>query len=320
MTPRVQQTFQNLVTGLEVAFAQKCAAGIVRPAEKAPVEELLQALKQQSFHFEAELWHSTQDSEFAPVYPAEFLLRAYTAEGKAIPPLEPITIIGEYGLQHLLDKAIIISAVDQALTHKQMPISVNTSCRNIRSEQFWEDVSYMLDEHFAPEDLQGNLTFEVTEDDLGYDACRAKLLQLKDKYQCSFALDDFYHDYDTMMIAHSDTDSFDWARLDNLREIVDYVKIDGQIVEECLHNTIPQRLNDIIERVHKIAPQAQFVFERVADADEAVLLGGMVTGQTAHKSTSMVQGRRLEPDRETFHTALLKAAHNFPPRPKQTRP
>lgn len=316
MTPKVQQTFHDLVAALDVAFAQKCAAGIVGPEEKAPVTALIKALKNQSFHYEAELWHSTKDSEYAPVFPAELLLRAYTEKGEAIPPLQPITIIGDYGLQHLLDKAIIISAVDQALTYGEMPISVNTSCRNIRNEQFWDEVDNLLDTHFRIEDLRGNLTFEVTEDDLGYDACRTKLLQLKDKYQCSFALDDFYHDYDTMLIAHSETDSFDWARLDNLRDIVDFVKIDGQIVEECLHNAIPQRLNNIIERVHKIAPHAQFVFERVADAEEALLLGGMVTGQTDHKAASFVQGRRLEPDRETFHTELLQAAHNYPPKPK----
>lgn len=316
MTPAVKQTYQNLISALNLAVTHKCAAGIIPPDEAKIVKPLLEALSNERFHFEAEIWHDAQEGATSKLYPAEMLLRAYTPALSQIAPLEPITIIAENGLHHLLDKAIILSAVDQALTMKQMPISINTSARNMHAEDFWRDVSTMLDDHFPIEELRGNLTFEVTEDDLADNPCRETLLKIKDKYQCQFALDDFYHDYGFNAIHHSGTDSFDWHRLQNLKDVVDFVKIDGEIVEETLRSDSNVKMNDIISRVHGVAPNAHFVFERVSNANEALLLGTIVNGQTNAESQTAVQGRRLQGTREKFQEELTLAVHNAPHKPK----
>lgn len=317
MTPAVRKTFHNLVSALSLAVAQKSAAGILSAEDADIVNPLIEALSHERFHFEAEIWHGTKDEgDTASHHPAEMLLRAFTPDLKPIAPLAPITIIAQIGLHNLLDKAIIISAIDQALEKNQMPISVNTSARNLRTEDFWLDFHALLDDHFAQEDISNNLTIEVTEDDIAHNPCREMLLNIKDKYECKFAIDDFYYDYAQHRGNQSGIESFDWERLENLKQIVDFVKIDGVIVEESLADIYSLKLQDVIRRVHGIVPHAHFVFERVADADEALRLGDIVSAQTNSVSMATVQGRSLADDRAKFYKELIGATHNFPPRPK----
>ncbi len=316
MTPAIKQTFHNLVTALDIAVTQKSAAGAIGPEESAVVKPLLEALLSGRFHFEAEIWHVTHETQQKALFPAEMLLRAYTPLMQPIPPLAPINIIAQNSLHHLLDKAIIVSAIDQALRKDQMPISINTSARNLKTEAFWRDIGALIDDHFDHHLIRGNLTFEVTEDDLAHNPCREMLLSIKDKYECKFAIDDFYYDYSHHAHNQSGIDSFDWGRLQNLKDIIDFVKIDGEIVEQGLLGASKQQLHELVSRVHSVAPHAHFVFERVADADEALLLGRIVNGQTNARSHAAVQGRRLLPDREQFYETLIDATLNFPPRPK----
>lgn len=307
MKSAVEALFQNLITAVSLGMAQKTAAGLIPPAEAGPALSLLDALQKGRFHFEAEVWHDARENEGVQIYPAEMLLRARTQNNEPVKPLGPITTIAQAGLQAQLDKAIILAAIEQAITEKQMPISINTSARNMKSADFWMDVSQLLRDHFSPEDIQGQLTFEVLEDDLAFHPCREALLQMKKEFACKFAIDDFYHDHQRLVDEGNPVDSFDWARLENLKDIVDYIKIDGETVEAALRIENRFDLEALVSKIRDTAPHVHFVFERVKDADQAFYLARM-----GHA----MQGRDLTNNRDDFKSALDVASQNFPPAPK----
>lgn len=309
MRKEIRAFFQNFILSASMGIAHKRALGQLPAEEAAQARLVLDALRQGRFHFETEIWHDAR-KEDDRLYPAEMLLRTYTKEGEAIPPSAPLTAIAHAGFQEALDKAIIIAAVDQALERRQMPISINTSARNISSGHFWRDVSHLLHTHFAMDDIKDQITFEVLEDDLAHNPCRDILLQMKKDFGCTFAVDDFYHDREQCLKEDTDVDSFDWTRLDNLKEIADYVKIDGPSVEAGLDPKNSFSLEELISRIKHVVPDACIVFERVKDADQAHALAQM--GEA-------VQGRYLTTSRDEFVKQLTLATHNFPPAPKTFR-
>ncbi len=290
-----------------MGLSLKSAAGTIPADQAAPAQALLEALSLGRFRFEAEAWHDAHDRNGQQHYPAELLLRATTADGKPIKPLAPITTISEAGLQQHLDMALILAGVDQALRENLMPVSINTSARNMASADFWYDVGQMLRDNFAVEDIQNQITFEVTEDDLADNPCREVLLAMKKDFGCRFAIDDFYHDRARHLEDNDGIDSHDWTRLDNLKGIIDYVKIDGETVEAALDKHNPFDLEELVKRIKTVVPQAHIVLERIKDADEAYAL---------RYAGDAVQGLYLTKNRDDFQRDLVDAAHNFPPRPK----
>ena len=307
MRPTIKTQFQNFIASVSLGMKQKAAAGIVPEKEAEDALSFLDALQKGRFRFEEEIWHDLREPDDTYTYPSEMLLRPYTEKNERIGPLRPITIIAEAGLQGPLDKAIIMAAIAQALSEKLMPISINTSARNMASADFWNDVSQLLRDNFSHDEIYGQLTFEVTEDDLANNPCREVLLQMKREFGCKFAIDDFYHDHQRQVQSGSNIDSVDWERLDNLKEIIDYVKIDGETVEEALQPLKRHVLEDLVQKILTVAPHAKFIFERVKDADEAHYLAELGHG---------IQGRHLTRDRIDFRDQLVRASTNFPPKPK----
>lgn len=301
------ELFQDLIAVTRMDLDMKHAAGAVSDHDAQIAGELLAALAAGRYHFIAETWHNNHDESADLVtYPAELLLRAYTVDGTAIKPLEPITILSRSGLQSNFDQALILAGLDQALSQGLHPVSINTSARNVSNASFWYDVCDMLSDDFTPEEIHGQLTLEVTEDDLADSPCRDILLAMKRQFGCSFAIDDFYHDY-VENSGHHGIGSRDWLRLDNLRDIVDYVKIDGVTVEAALDKDSPFNLADLVDRIKHIVPDVKIVLERIKNADQA---------HAFNTVSDAVQGLHLTHDRDTFRRELFIAARNFPPRPE----
>lgn len=300
------QAFQELILTSHVNLAQKTAAGLVDQKEAGPAFELLEALRDGRFHFAIEPWHDATHKNGIQHYPAELLLRARLSDGTPIKPLAPITTLSRAGLQSTFDQAILLAGIDQALRLKQMPVSINTSARNMASASFWQDVSQLLQSYFPVHDIQDRLTFEVTEDDLADNPCRAVLMEMKERLGCTFAIDDFYHDRQQHLEQNDGIDSGDWQRLENLRGIVDFVKIDGETIEAAMRKEFD--LDPLIKRIKEIVPGAHIITERVTNEHQAHYLG------TVH-GIDAVQGLHLTEDRNEFQRQLYGAANNFPPKP-----
>lgn len=308
MVKERSKIFRDLILSVSTGLEMRVAAGVLSADQAAPAFELLQALRDGRFRFAAETWHDAheiQDEQSsARTYPAEMLLRACTKNGEAIRPLAPMATISQTRLQASFDKALILVAVDQALAEKLMPVSINTSARNMDSADFWNEVSDMLRNNFSRADIYNNITFEVTEDDIASSPCRDVLLYMKDEFGCKFAIDDFYHDRAYHIEQDSGFDSDDWQRLENLKGVIDFVKIDGETVEASLLRDDAFDLGALIEKIKTYVPQAQIVLERVKTADQAYALRNVADA---------VQGRYLTNDREQFHDELGLASTNFPP-------
>lgn len=307
MTNFRMQAFQELILISHVSLAQKTAAGLVNKDDAAGAFQLLEALRDGRFHFAIEPWHDAAHKNGIQHYPAELLLRARHPDGTPIKPLAPITTLSQAGLQSTFDQAIILAGIDQALRLNQMPVSINTSARNMASADFWHDVATLLHTHFPSRDIQNTLTFEVTEDDLADNPCRNVLLNMKERLGCSFAIDDFYHDRQQHLQLNDGVDSNDWRRLENLRGIIDFVKIDGETIEAAMQKEFD--LDPLLKRIKEIVPNAHIITERVSDEHEAHYLGSV-------HGIDAVQGLHLTEDRQEFQKRLYGAAHNFPPKPE----
>ncbi len=169
---------------------------------------------------------------------------------------------------------------------------------------------FTLRDEFEPHEINGKLTFEVLEDDLADNPCCDVLLAMKHNLGCSFAVDDFYHDRDFHLQENSGVDSTDWARLENLARIVDYVKIDGATVEDALREYEDEKrfdLHPLVAKIKSVVPGACIILERIKDADQAHSFSGIVHA---------VQGLKLPGNRAEFQEELVAATQNFPPRPK----
>ncbi|QQG36386.1 MAG: EAL domain-containing protein [Micavibrio aeruginosavorus] len=300
------QAFQELILISHVNLAQKTAAGLVDKDSAAGAFQLLEALRDGRFTFAIEPWHDATHKNGVQHYPAELLLRARLPDGTPIKPLTPITTLSRAGLQSTFDQAIILAGIDQALRLRQMPVSINTSARNMASASFWQDVSSMLCTYFPRHDIQNSLTFEVTEDDLADNPCRTVLLEMKERLGCSFAIDDFYHDRQIHLQQNDGVDSTDWQRLENLRGIIDFVKIDGETIEAAIQKKFD--LDPLLKRIKEIVPDAHIITERVNDEHEAHYLGSV-------HGVDAVQGLHLTEDRTEFQRRLFGAINNFPPKP-----
>lgn len=275
------------------------------------VFDFIDALEQGRFHFEYETWHSLRDS--GKHLPAEMLIRARNIDEVKIPPLEPITLINDWGFHTSFDKAIILLSVKQALRHRHKNISINTSARNISDEKFWLGIKNSLRSQYG--DLENiKLTFEITEDALASKPCRDILLAMKKELGCRFAIDDTHHDYKTSRL--------DLQRLLNLAArkgykeygidgheieispelpIIDFVKLDGIIIRDALDQSDPLKekidIHAVIKEIRALFPNALIIAEKVRTPKEAKFL-------MDHTDIDAVQGLFLPHDRAQMHIQI----------------
>ncbi len=260
---------------------------------------MLEAMRVGRFYFEREPWHDVDRTDDIHQYPSEMLLRPQGPDYRPLNIFGAITCLIESGLHEPFDKAVILASIDQALREGTMPISINTSARNMPRPDFWDDVSDLLRTHYQGKIKHGDITFEVTEDDLASNPCRDVLLEMKHEFGCRFAVDDFYHDRKACQDNGDDCDSHDWERLENLAGIVDFVKIDGETIEAALKDDFD--LAPLMKRIYRIVPEAHIVTERVKNAEQAQYLRQKF-------GIHAVQGRDLTQSTQDFTRELNAVA------------
>lgn len=298
-TPTEQKSKDYIKEALESLIFRITNDGIEGKGNALEAMNMLEAMQAGRFYFEREPWHDVDKTDEVRQYPSEMLLRAQGSDYKPLNIFSAITCLAENGLHEPFDKAVILASIDQALREGKMPISINTSARNMPRPDFWEDVSELLRTHYQDRIKRGDITFEVTEDDLASNPCRDVLLEMKHEFGCHFAVDDFYHDRKECSDRGADCDSHDWERLENLAGIVDFVKIDGETIEAALRDEFD--LGPLMTRIYRIVPEAHIVTERVKNAEQAQYLREKF-------GIHAVQGRDLTQSTHDFTRELRAAA------------
>jgi diguanylate cyclase (GGDEF)-like protein/PAS domain S-box-containing protein len=213
----------------------------------------------------------------------ELLLRLRDESGGIVAPAEFIPAAERYNIMPSIDRWV----VRQALTHlvhrsksgvKPFTIAVNLSGTSLNDERFLE---YLITELGASELVPGAMCFEITETAAiaNLDNVVYFMRELKAR-GCHFALDDFGSGLSSFMY---------------LKTLpVDYLKIDGQFVENVTRDPVDRSMVEAISQVGK-AMGIQTIAERVESPEVLTELGRLGIG--------FAQG---------FHIARPKSTSDFP--------
>jgi len=213
----------------------------------------------------------------------ELMLRLRDESGTLITPAEFIPAAERYNIMPSIDRWVVRQALDK-LVHrvgsgvKPFTIAVNLSGTSLNDERFLE---YLIAELSSNELVAGAMCFEITETaaiaNLGNVVYFMRELKTRG---CHFALDDFGSGLSSFMY------------LKNLP--VDYLKIDGQFVENVTHDRIDRSMVEAISQVGK-AMGIQTIAERVESPEVLAELGRLGIGYA--------QG---------FHIAVPRSTKEFP--------
>jgi len=213
----------------------------------------------------------------------ELLLRLRDESGPLVSPAEFIPAAERYNVMPSIDRWVVRQALDR-LVHragtgvKPFTIAVNLSGTSLNDERFLE---YLIAELSSNELVAGAMCFEITETaaiaNLGNVVYFMRELKARG---CHFALDDF----------GSGLSSFKYLKT----LPVDYVKIDGQFVENVTHDRIDRSMVEAISQVGRTMG-IQTIAERVESAEVLAELGRLGIGYA--------QG---------FHIAKPRSTKEFP--------
>jgi diguanylate cyclase (GGDEF)-like protein/PAS domain S-box-containing protein len=236
--------------------------------------------RHREMHWVSKLTRACDDSRFElcyqPIVPIganrcdrehfELMLRLRDESGSLIAPAEFIPAAERYNIMPSIDRWVVRRALDQ-LVHrsgtgiKPYTIAVNLSGTSLNDERFLE---YLIAELSARELGAGAVCFEITET-----AAIANLgnvvyfmRELKNR-GCQFALDDFGSGLSSFMY---------------LKTLpVDYLKIDGQFIENVTRDPVDRSMVEAISRVGK-AMGIHTIAERVESVDVLQELGRLGIG------------------------------------------
>jgi diguanylate cyclase (GGDEF)-like protein len=213
----------------------------------------------------------------------ELLLRLRDESGTLVAPAEFIPAAERYNVMPSIDRWVVRAALDRVVHRsasgiRPYTIAVNLSGTSLNDERFLEYVIAQLGAHdLAP----GALCFEITETaaiaNLGNVAHFMRELKARG---CQFALDDFGSGLSSFMY------------LKNLP--VDYLKIDGQFIENVTRDPVDRSMVEAINQVGK-SMGIQTIAERVESADVLAELGRL--------GIAFAQG---------FHVAMPQPTAGFP--------
>jgi EAL domain-containing protein (putative c-di-GMP-specific phosphodiesterase class I) len=211
------------------------------------------------------------------------MLRLRDESGLLVAPAEFIPAAERYNVMPSIDRWVVRRALDR-LVHrmasgvKPYTIAVNLSGTSLNDERFLE---YLIAELSAVELAPGAMCFEITETvaiaNLGNVVYFMRELKARG---CHFALDDFGSGLSSFMY------------LKNLP--VDYLKIDGQFIENVTRDPVDRSMVEAISQVGK-AMGIQTIAERVESAEVLAELGRLGIG--------FAQG---------FHIARPRSTAEFP--------
>lgn len=236
--------------------------------------------RHREMHWVSKLTRACDDSRFElcyqPIVPIganrcdrehfELMLRLRDESGSLIAPAEFIPAAERYNVMPSIDRWVVRRALDQ-LVHrsgsgiKPYTIAVNLSGTSLNDERFLE---YLIAELSARELSAGAVCFEITET-----AAIANLgnvvyfmRELKNR-GCQFALDDFGSGLSSFMY---------------LKTLpVDYLKIDGQFIENVTRDPVDRSMVEAISQVGK-AMGIHTIAERVESVDVMQELGRLGIG------------------------------------------
>ncbi len=213
----------------------------------------------------------------------ELMLRLRDESGALVTPAEFIPAAERYNVMPSIDRWVVRQALDR-LVHrigagvKPFTIAVNLSGTSLNDERFLE---YLIAELSSNELAAGAMCFEITETaaiaNLGNVVYFMRELKARG---CHFALDDFGSGLSSFMY---------------LKTLpVDYLKIDGQFVENVTRDRVDRSMVEAISQVGKTMG-IQTIAERVESAE--------VLAELRRLGVGYAQG---------FHIARPRSTKEFP--------
>jgi diguanylate cyclase (GGDEF)-like protein/PAS domain S-box-containing protein len=220
----------------------------------------------------------------------ELLLRMHDENGQLVQPAEFIPAAERYNLMPAIDRWVVRKACS-ALVHRRADegrrprfmLAINISSTTLNDEQF---VDFVISEMAAVDLSPGSLCFELTESAaMGSLANATHFIKELRARGCRFALDDFGSGLSSFMF------------LKNLA--VDYLKIDGQFVQNVIDDAIDRSMVEAIAQIGH-AMRIHTVAERVDSAD--------VLNRLAEIGIEYAQGNYIAPPRPVALLDELVAA------------
>jgi diguanylate cyclase (GGDEF)-like protein/PAS domain S-box-containing protein len=213
----------------------------------------------------------------------ELMLRLRDESGALVTPAEFIPAAERYNVMPSIDRWVVRQALDR-LVHrigagvKPFTIAVNLSGTSLNDERFLE---YLIAELSNNELAEGAMCFEITETAAIANLSNVVYFMRELKTRgCHFALDDFGSGLSSFMY---------------LKTLpVDYLKIDGQFVENVTRDRVDRSMVEAISQVGKTMG-IQTIAERVESAEVLAELGRLGVGYA--------QG---------FHIARPRSTQEFP--------
>jgi diguanylate cyclase (GGDEF)-like protein/PAS domain S-box-containing protein len=213
----------------------------------------------------------------------ELMLRLRDESGALVAPAEFIPAAERYNVMPSIDRWVVRQALDHVVHRiesgvKPFTVAVNLSGTSLNDERFLE---YLICELSSTELVPGAMCFEITETAAiaNMDNVVYFMRELKNR-GCHFALDDFGSGLSSFMY---------------LKTLpVDYLKIDGQFVENVTRDPIDRSMVEAISKVGK-AMGIHTIAERVESAE--------VLAELARLGVGFAQG---------FHIAKPRPTKDFP--------
>jgi diguanylate cyclase (GGDEF)-like protein/PAS domain S-box-containing protein len=216
----------------------------------------------------------------------ELMLRLRDESGALVTPAEFIPAAERYNVMPSIDRWVVRQALDR-LVHrtgsgvKPFTVAVNLSGTSLNDERFLE---YLIGELNHNDLIAGAVCFEITETAAISNLANVVYFMRELKARgCHFALDDFGSGLSSFMY---------------LKTLpVDYLKIDGQFVENVTHDRVDRSMVEAISQVGRTMG-IQTIAERVESAEVLAELGRLGVGYA--------QGFHIAPPRPTLEFPYLR--------------
>jgi diguanylate cyclase (GGDEF)-like protein/PAS domain S-box-containing protein len=196
----------------------------------------------------------------------ELLLRLQDENGALVAPAEFIPAAERYNVMPSIDRWVVRQALDRVVHRidsgiKPYTVAVNLSGTSLNDERFLE---YLIAELSTRDLAPGAMCFEITETAAIANLSNVVHFMRELKARgCHFALDDFGSGLSSFMY---------------LKTLpVDYLKIDGQFIENVTRDPVDRSMVEAISQVGK-AMGIQTIAERVESAEVLVELGRLGIG------------------------------------------
>ena len=196
----------------------------------------------------------------------ELLLRLRDENGARVAPAEFIPAAERYNVMPSIDRWVVRQALDRVVHRvasgvKPYTVAVNLSGTSLNDERFLE---YLIAELSARDLAPGAMCFEITETAAIANLGNAVYFMRELKSRgCHFALDDFGSGLSSFMY---------------LKTLpVDYLKIDGQFIENVTRDPVDRSMVEAISQVGR-AMGIQTIAERVESAEVLAELGRLGVG------------------------------------------